>query len=144
MGFAIFPLASTPVVHAESGFGDLFDVFDLNAAAPGPADGTWPDLDVTWTETFSQFWVGLNGAGGMHAHLQDFINDNTWWLNPINAVFAVDGHCGLICNGADSSPIIDADNMLTGATAAQHGGWFFGDGGDGAFGQAGGSGGMRG
>jgi hypothetical protein len=111
---------------------------------PGVAVGASPALDVTWAETFDLFWVGANGLGGLHAHLEDFINDNLWWLNSINAWFAVDNHCGLICDGYDSTVITDESGQVIGGTVAQHGGWWFGDGGDGVAGTIGGSAGMLG
>lgn len=125
--FTAFGLLTPAAPAAHADFDDFLDMFSLAAVDPGAALGAVPDA----AETFDLFWVGANGMGGLHAHLEDYINDNLWWLNPINAWFAVDNHCGLICDGADSTLITDEIGNVIGGTVAQNGGWFFGDGGDG-------------
>lgn len=175
------PLATAPAANADFGIDDLFDLIDPNLMA-GAVDSTGgldlssllgdiglastgsSDLgavaaqaDNALVEAFQQdFWVPL------HTALEDWINSPFGQEvdNAINPLFAGDGFCGLICNGApgtvedptggngglwfgDGGPGWNSDEVgVDGGDGGAAGGW--GDGGGGGYGGLGADGGVGG
>ncbi|MGB3663465.1 MAG: hypothetical protein WBA04_11270, partial [Mycolicibacter algericus] len=144
--FGMTPLAAAP---AQADF-DWFDPFswfdtagvDTVAEVPGAADFTFADWGglfmgepEAWLAFDEQVYLAIYDP--MQAMLENSAND--WWLDPLNQMFAMGDSCGVLCNGADAYINDDGDLI-----AAQAGGLWFGDGGNGIDGSDGGAAGFFG
>ena len=107
---------TTPPARADFDLDSLLDWFSPAGADLSLSAADVPGTDISWGETLNEFWLGANVEDGLHGQLESLLNNNLWWLNPINNAFAFDNHCGLICNGADG---IDGGTL---AQAAGQGG----------------------
>ncbi|MGV0870613.1 PGRS repeat-containing protein [Mycolicibacterium sp. XJ879] len=137
------PARRAPATVASQQDGDFGDIPE-SPAAPAPVSLAWSELDGKAAAALMDSLTDLSSlathdvsAAARRGPSLPLIGNAM--LAPINAMFAVGGRCGLICNGADGN---------AGNPNGVGGGWLFGNGGDGwssvVDGVAGGNGGVGG